>query len=100
MSECCPNDIPVVIASGFHLFPFRTEKLSPTAPMVLHTRGRVGRRQLFQPRLKKFKRGFFVLGLLAPLAPLALLALLVLLAPLVFPEKEAGLVALPLGGAG
>ena len=35
---------PVVIATGFHLFPFRTEKLSPTAPMVLHTRGRVGRR--------------------------------------------------------
>ena len=64
--------------------------------MVLHTRGRVGRRQLFQPRLKKFKRGFFVLGLLAPLAPLALLALLallVLLAPLVFPEREAGLAA-------
>ena len=25
----------VVIASGFHLFPFRTEKLSPFAPMVL-----------------------------------------------------------------
>ena len=24
-----------VIASGFHLFPFRTEKLSPSAPMVL-----------------------------------------------------------------
>ena len=29
---------PVVIASGFHLFPFRTEKLSPTAPMVLRKR--------------------------------------------------------------
>ena len=27
--------IQVVIVSGFHLFPFRTEKLSPTAPMVL-----------------------------------------------------------------
>ena len=25
----------VVIASGSHLFPFRTEKLSPIAPMVL-----------------------------------------------------------------
>ena len=25
----------VVIASGSHLFPFRTEKLSPFAPMVL-----------------------------------------------------------------
>ena len=39
-----------VIASGFHLFPFRTEKLSPSAPMVLQTRGRVGRRQLFKRR--------------------------------------------------
>ena len=29
------SDIQVAIASGFHLFPFRTEKLSPTAPMVL-----------------------------------------------------------------
>jgi hypothetical protein len=25
----------VTIAAGFHLFPFRTEKLSPPAPMVL-----------------------------------------------------------------
>ena len=25
----------VVIAAGSHLFPFRTEKLSPLAPMVL-----------------------------------------------------------------
>ena len=25
----------VVIARGFHLFPFRTEKLNPAAPMVL-----------------------------------------------------------------
>ena len=25
----------VVIAAGSHLFPFRTEKLSPVAPMVL-----------------------------------------------------------------
>ena len=39
---------PVVIATGFHLFPFRTEKLSPTAPMVLHTRGRVGRRHFMK----------------------------------------------------
>ena len=30
-----PGDIQVVIAAGFHLFPFRTEKLSPPAPMVL-----------------------------------------------------------------
>ena len=35
------NLIQVVIVAGFHLFPFRTEKLSPPAPMVLHTRGGV-----------------------------------------------------------
>ena len=40
------SPILVVIAPGFHLFPFRTEKLSPVTPMVLHTRGRVGSRQL------------------------------------------------------
>ena len=27
--------IKVAIVPGFHLFPFRTEKLSPAAPMVL-----------------------------------------------------------------
>ena len=47
---------------GDHLFPFRTEKLSPTAPMVLHTRGRVGRRQLyFQASFSvTTERGFFI----------------------------------------
>ena len=45
------SPIPVVTALGFHLFPFRTEKLSPIAPMVLHTRGRVGRRRLFSERV-------------------------------------------------
>ncbi len=29
------NLIKVVLALGFHLFPFRTEKLSLTTPMVL-----------------------------------------------------------------
>ncbi len=40
--------IPVVIAAGKHLFPFRTEKLSLPAPMVLGGQppGRVGRRRL------------------------------------------------------
>ncbi len=35
----------VIVAKGFHPFPFRTRKLSPPAPMVLHARvcGRVGR---------------------------------------------------------
>ena len=30
--------IQVVMAAGIHLFPFRTEKLSPPAPMVLRKR--------------------------------------------------------------
>ena len=34
--------IQVAIAPGFHLFPFRTEKLSPVTPMVLRNSGRVG----------------------------------------------------------
>src|SRR5215210_7165058 len=39
----------VTTAAGIHLFPFRTEKLSPPAPMVLRgrLRGRVGRRPFF-----------------------------------------------------
>ena len=38
--------VSAVIAAGVHLFPFRTEKLSPPAPMVLGAQapGRVGRR--------------------------------------------------------
>ena len=35
----------VAIAPGFHLFPFRTEKLSPSTPMVLPIGGRVGSRR-------------------------------------------------------
>ena len=42
--EIAPRHIQAVIAAGSHLFPSRTEKLSPLAPMVLHTRGRVGSR--------------------------------------------------------
>src|SRR3954451_1459540 len=43
---------PVALAWGKHLFPFRTEQLSPTAPMVLGLRGpgRVGRRRFFTSR--------------------------------------------------
>jgi hypothetical protein len=46
MARTEPN-FPVATAEGSHLFPFRTEKLSPPAPMVLHGRlcGRVGRRR-------------------------------------------------------
>ena len=36
------NLIQVAIARGFHLFPFRTEKLSLVTPMVLRNSGRVG----------------------------------------------------------
>ena len=39
------NVIKVAIATGFHLFPFRTEKLSPSTPMVLRNSGRVGSRR-------------------------------------------------------
>ena len=44
-----PNNLLVTIARGTHLFPFRTESLSPVAPMVLHLNwcGRVGSRQVF-----------------------------------------------------
>ena len=39
-----PEEIPVVMAKGIHLFPYRTQKLSLSAPMVLGWRrpGRVG----------------------------------------------------------
>ena len=33
--NCALKKYQVVIAAGSHLFPFRTEKLSPPAPMVL-----------------------------------------------------------------
>ena len=41
------HQFPVVMARGKHLFPFRTEQLSPSAPMVLGPQGpgRVGRRR-------------------------------------------------------
>src|SRR5688572_8019307 len=41
------EQFPVATAWGKHLFPFRTEQLSPTAPMVLGSQGpgRVGRRR-------------------------------------------------------
>ena len=56
------SPILVVIAPGFHLFPFRTEKLSPVTPMVLHTRGRVGSRQLISktPSRAIRRESFFV----------------------------------------
>src|SRR5213593_4108357 len=43
------RQVGVALAEGIHLFPFRTEKLSPPAPMVLPGKpgGRVGRRPFF-----------------------------------------------------
>ena len=40
--------LKVVIALGIHLFPFRTEKLSPTTSMVLRKSGRVDSRRFIQ----------------------------------------------------
>ena len=49
----------MVIVVRFHLFPFRTEKLSSLTPMVLHLScGRVGSR-LFKPDSEK-ESGFFL----------------------------------------
>ena len=47
------RQVPVAMARGKHLFPFRTEQLSPSAPMVLGPQGpgRVGRRRLCVERV-------------------------------------------------
>ena len=49
---------PVVMARGKHLFPFRTEQLSPSAPMVLGSQGpgRVGRRRFESVQRAAFGR--------------------------------------------
>ena len=54
------QQFPVAMAKGFHLFPYRTQKLRPSAPMVLGwTRpGRVGRRRI--PRALHKECSFFV----------------------------------------
>ena len=41
--------IQVTIALRFHLFPFRTEKLSSVTPMVLRNSGRVGSCRFLKP---------------------------------------------------
>jgi hypothetical protein len=53
-------EFPVVMARGKHLFPFRTEQLSPSAPMVLGPQGpgRVGRRR-FNVRTSRPSGGSF-----------------------------------------
>ena len=47
------------MARRFHLFPFRTEKLSFATPMVLRTSGRVGSRRLTESLEAVMLRGFF-----------------------------------------
>ena len=56
--------IQVTIALRFHLFPFRTEKLSSVTPMVLRNSGRVGSRRFLErsPCIGRC-RGFLVFGL-------------------------------------
>ena len=44
----------MTIAPGFHLFPFRTEKLSPVTPMVLRNSGRVGSRRFGRVGSRRF----------------------------------------------
>ena len=71
--------IQVTIALRFHLFPFRTEKLSSVTPMVLRNSGRVGSRRFFRERSPCIGRcrGFLVLGLFC--LPRLILALFCLL---------------------
>ena len=47
------KEIKVVIALGIHLFPFRTEKLSPTTSMVLRKSGRVDSRRFIQAKAER-----------------------------------------------
>ena len=53
----------MVIALGIHLFPFRTEKLSPTTSMVLRKSGRVDSRRFLgvsEGSRFSFESAFFV----------------------------------------
>src|SRR3954453_14319809 len=56
------RNFSVAIARGKHLFPFRTEKLSLSAPMVLGPKGpgRVGRRRLISTKGRPAGRPFVV----------------------------------------
>ena len=53
------------MAKGIHLFPFRTEKLSPLAPMVLPTGGRVGRCRIQMERVTEMWLSLFFLSYLS-----------------------------------
>src|SRR4029079_10385667 len=62
MDYGAPLDISAVIATGKYLFPFRTEKSSPLAPMVLGAQapGRVGCRRFSGTRRAAARRPFGV----------------------------------------
>jgi hypothetical protein len=64
LREAWFRKIPVAMARGKHLFPFRTEQLSPSAPMVLGPQGpgRVGRRRLYICERAAFRRPVCVAG--------------------------------------
>ena len=53
------KDIQVVIASGLHLYPFRTEKLNLTTPMVLRNSGRVGSCRIIKEEGRRERTGRF-----------------------------------------
>ena len=55
----------MAIAEGSHLAPFRTQKLSPPAPMVLPWRrgGRVGRRRILFKKGRPHRAALFEYGL-------------------------------------
>ena len=60
-----PAGLPVAMAKGIHLFPYRTQKLSPCAPMVLGWRrpGRVGRCRIPMRKAPRRSSGRFSLCL-------------------------------------
>src|ERR1700710_2550629 len=60
------------MASGKHLFPFRTEQLSHSAPMVLGGQppGRVGRRRFFAVQGRPSRAALFFARSLCPQGPI------------------------------
>ena len=56
------HNFPVTMAKGIHLFPYRTQKLSLSAPMVLGWRrpGRVGRCRIPQGKSLRRCLGLFL----------------------------------------
>src|SRR5690554_3411183 len=62
-------NIYMVTAQGSHLFPSRTEKLSPAAPMVLRKSGRVGRRRSLEKDISFAGILFLFVATLRPLLP-------------------------------